>query len=74
MNRTDSIQTSNSIAPDRTGALSVLRFYRKRQAVSPSPRGCYPNYTTAEGCSALNAPHYWSRKHGSRLVFALFEH
>ncbi|MGE5209343.1 MAG: tail fiber domain-containing protein [Alphaproteobacteria bacterium] len=24
------------------------------QAVSPAPDGCYPNYTTAEGCNALN--------------------
>ena len=23
------------------------------QAVSPAPDGCYPNYTTAEGCNAL---------------------
>jgi hypothetical protein len=25
------------------------------QAVSPAPDGCYPNYTTAEGCNALNS-------------------
>src|SRR5215470_14082062 len=25
------------------------------QAVSPSPDGCYPNFTTAEGCNALKA-------------------
>ena len=25
------------------------------QAVSPAPGGCYPNYTTAEGCNALAA-------------------
>ena len=24
------------------------------RAVSPAPDGCYPNYTTAEGCNALN--------------------
>src|SRR5262249_31765652 len=24
------------------------------QAVSPAPDGCYPNFTTAEGCDALN--------------------
>jgi len=24
------------------------------QAVSPTPDGCYPNFTTAEGCNALN--------------------
>jgi len=25
------------------------------QAVSPAPDGCYPNYTTAKGCNALNS-------------------
>src|SRR5262245_66163068 len=25
------------------------------QAVSPAPDGCYPNFTTAEGCNALKA-------------------
>jgi hypothetical protein len=25
------------------------------QAVSPTPDGCYPNFTTAEGCDALNS-------------------
>ena len=26
----------------------------KAQAVLPPPDGCYPNYTTAEGCNALS--------------------
>src|SRR5205814_8559049 len=26
----------------------------KMQAVSPAPDGCYPGFTTAEGCKALN--------------------
>ena len=25
------------------------------QAISPAPDGCYPNFTTAEGCGALNS-------------------
>ena len=25
------------------------------QAASPAPDGCYPNFTTAEGCGALNS-------------------
>src|SRR4030095_942882 len=25
------------------------------QAISPAPDGCYPNFTTAEGCDALNS-------------------
>jgi hypothetical protein len=29
-------------------------FLAKLQAVSPTPDGCYPNYTTAEGCNALS--------------------
>ena len=32
-----------------------LRFYRGAQAVNPAPDGCYPNFTTAEGCNALNS-------------------
>src|SRR5437762_11846712 len=39
--------------------LSVLfvltAFLPNGQALSPAPDGCYPNYTTAEGCSALNS-------------------
>ena len=35
-------------------ALAWLALSPKVQAVSPAPDGCYPNYTTAEGCSALN--------------------
>ena len=30
-----------------------MGFLPRTQAVSPAPDGCYPNYTTAEGCSAL---------------------
>ena len=34
--------------------MSVWQFARpKVQAVVPAPDGCYPNYTTAEGCNAL---------------------
>ncbi len=35
--------------------LSVLVFLSEAQAVNPAPNGCYPNFTTAEGCNALNA-------------------
>src|SRR5438067_4430119 len=39
-------------------ALAVFAFtcfavLPRAQAVSPAPDGCYPNYTTAEGCNAL---------------------
>ena len=31
-----------------------MAFLPKTQAVVPAPDGCYPNFTTAEGCDALN--------------------
>jgi hypothetical protein len=30
-------------------------FLGQEQAVSPPPDGCYPNFTTAEGCKALQS-------------------
>src|SRR5437667_10530350 len=38
-----------------TTILSVLAFglLPRAQAVSPAPDGCYPGFTTAEGCNAL---------------------
>ena len=36
-------------------ALSCFAFLPKTQAVSPPPDGCYPGFTTAEGCNALNS-------------------
>ena len=35
--------------------LACLGFSPMMQAVSPTPDGCYPNFTTAEGCDALNS-------------------
>jgi len=35
-------------------ALACLGFLPQLHAVVPSPNGCYPNFTTAEGCDALN--------------------
>jgi hypothetical protein len=34
--------------------LGLMTFVQKAQAVVPTPDGCYPNFTTAEGCDALN--------------------
>jgi hypothetical protein len=34
-------------------AFGCFAFLPKTQAVSPPPDGCYPGFTTAEGCSAL---------------------
>ena len=35
-------------------ALSCFAFLPKTQALSPTPDGCYPGFTTAEGCNALS--------------------
>lgn len=35
--------------------LSVLAILSETQAVNPPPDGCYPNFTTAEGCNALRS-------------------
>ncbi len=35
--------------------LSALAFLPGVQAVVPPPDGCYPNFTTAEGCNALGS-------------------
>jgi Chaperone of endosialidase len=37
-----------------TVLLSCFGLMSRVQAVVPPPDGCYPNYTTAEGCNALN--------------------
>ncbi|PYL70318.1 MAG: hypothetical protein DMF28_00055, partial [Verrucomicrobia bacterium] len=34
--------------------LACFGLLPRAQAVSPSPDGCYPGFTTAEGCNALN--------------------
>jgi hypothetical protein len=36
-------------------ALACFAFLHKTQAVSPAPDGCYPSFTTAEGCNALQS-------------------
>jgi hypothetical protein len=36
-------------------ALLSLPFLPKARAVNPPPDGCYSNFTTAEGCDALNS-------------------
>jgi hypothetical protein len=35
-------------------ALGCFALLPKTQAVSPAPDGCYPGFTTAEGCNALS--------------------
>ncbi len=38
-----------------TVALASLGLLPQIHAVTPAPDGCYPGYTTAEGCNALNS-------------------
>ena len=45
----------------------------KAFGITPPPDGCYPNYTTAEGCNALNFPHHRDGKFRAGLVFPLFK-
>ena len=35
-------------------SLACVRLLPQAHAVVPSPDGCYPGFTTAEGCNALN--------------------
>ena len=35
--------------------LGCFAFLSQMQAVTPTPDGCYPGFTTAEGCGALNS-------------------
>jgi hypothetical protein len=35
-------------------AVGCFAFLPKTQALSPTPDGCYPGFTTAEGCNALS--------------------
>ena len=35
--------------------LACFAILPQMRAVSPAPDGCYPNFTTAEGCNALNS-------------------
>jgi len=36
-------------------AVACFGLLPQLQAVNPPPDGCYPNFTTAEGCNALRA-------------------
>ena len=55
--------------PAGIGLLCV--FITSAWATESAPDGCYPNFTTAEGCDALFS-HYRRRKYSARLAVAHF--
>jgi len=62
MKTIDALQNSGNRSSRRRGSIlitlgliTLLAVLTKAQAVNPAPDGCYPNYTTAEGCSALQS-------------------
>ena len=58
---TPHLRKSIGLSPLRPVVISVVLFLAcsgllpAMLAVSPTPDGCYPNFTTAEGCNALNS-------------------
>jgi trimeric autotransporter adhesin len=49
------LQRETTILPLLIGlALACFGLLPQAQAISPPPDGCYPNFTTAEGCDVLN--------------------
>ena len=53
--------------------LAALRFCPEMQAVTPPPDGCYPNFTTAEGCNALQNLTGGAGNTGRWLVCAVWD-
>jgi hypothetical protein len=55
MKRKKSMKTRNMILLASLAALGWFTLLPEARAVSPAPDGCYPNFTTAEGCDALSS-------------------
>jgi trimeric autotransporter adhesin len=55
MKRNKSMKTRNTILLASLAALGCFTVLPGARAVTPPPDGCYPNFTTAEGCNALNS-------------------
>src|SRR5262249_36521614 len=49
------MRSQNVIVAVMLSALACFALLPGAQAVSPAPDGCYSNFTTAEGCDALNS-------------------
>ena len=49
------MKTQKTILVALLPVLACLAFLPGARAISPAPDGCYPNFTTAEGCDALGS-------------------
>ena len=47
------MKNRNIVTMLATGLLACIGLLPNAQAVVPPPDGCYPGFTTAEGCQAL---------------------
>ena len=55
MKRNKKMKTRNTILLASLAALGCFTVLPGARAVNPPPDGCYPNFTTAEGCDALSS-------------------
>ena len=55
MKRNKSMKTRNTILLASLAALGCFTLLPGARAVTPPPDGCFPNFTTAEGCDALSS-------------------
>jgi hypothetical protein len=49
------MKNRNTILTAILAVLTCFALLPGAQAISPAPDGCFPNFTTAEGCDALNS-------------------
>src|SRR6476469_6882551 len=55
MKTNNSMKTRNATLVASLAALGCFSLLPEARAVTPPPDGCYPNFTTAEGCGALSS-------------------
>src|SRR3954470_15085450 len=55
MKTNNSMKIRNAALVASLAVLGCLSLSPEARAVTPPPDGCYPNFTTAEGCDALSS-------------------
>ena len=55
MKRNNSMKTRNAMLLASLAVLACFTLPSGARAVTPAPDGCYPSFTTAEGCDALSS-------------------